>query len=149
MNLETALARHLAATEDGVTFDETGVTGNTFIDTMPSTPDLAVAVTGSGANPKAPGTGHLPLDEPTVQIRVRSIRFDPRPGKTLAWAIYHRLVNLHATVLDPGGDAEVYVTRTTAVQSGPASIGRDANDRPEFVINLAFLVRALSAHRTN
>lgn len=147
MNLETALARYLAANVTDVDFDETGVTGNTFTDSMPDAPALAVAITGSGGIPWA-GHGSLPVDEPTVQIRVRSERFDPRPGKKLAWAIYHALVGMTATTLDPGGDAEVYVSRCLALQTGPASIGRDGNDRPEFVVNFAFRVRALSAHRT-
>lgn len=145
--LETALARYLAQHEADVMFDEAGQNGNMFVDTMPSGPDLAVAITGTGGVPWV-GHGSHPVDEPTVQIRVRSIRFDPRPGKQLAWAIYHRLVGMTRTTLDAGGDAETYVSRILAMQTGPASIGRDSNDRHEFVINFAIRVRALSAHRT-
>lgn len=141
-----AIARYLDANVAGVTFDETGGTGNLFIAQMPDAPHLAVAITPSGGVPWN-GHGSLPTDEPTVQVRVRSIEFDPRPGLELAEAIYHQLVGLHAVTLDLGGDAEVYVHRTLALQTGPASIGQDANRRTEFVINLALRIRALSAHR--
>lgn len=146
MKLTVALARYLEV-QGLVDFDEAGVAGNTFVDTLPSGPDLAVGLFSSGGVPWA-GHGSLPTDEPTVQVRVRSERYDPRPGLQLAWDIYHALVGMTATVLDPGGDAEVYVHRCLALQTGPTSIGQDENQRPEFTINLALRVRAPSAHRT-
>lgn len=145
MNLEKALARYSAANVDAVAFDEDGVTGNTFVDTMPSEPDLAVSFTGTGGIPWN-GHGSIGVDEPTVQVRVRSIKHDPRPGKTLAWALYHQLVGLHAVTLD-AGDEELHITRCLGLQTGPASIGKDPENRPEFTFNLALRVRALSAHR--
>lgn len=145
--LPIAIARYLNATVPDVDYDETGVTGNTFIAVMPSAPDLAVSITPSGGIPWE-GHGSLPTDEPTIQIRVRSERFDPRPGLQLAEQIYRQMVGLHGQAIDAGGDAEHYIHRCLAMQTGPTSIGRDENDRPEFTLNFALRVRALSVHRS-
>lgn len=147
MSLAVALARHLDTNVTGVTYDQMQASGNTFIATMPSTPDLAVAITPSGGIPWN-GHGSLPTDEPTLQIRVRSDEYDPRPGLDLIDDIYHELVGLHGQAIDVGGDAETYIHRTLFLQTGPASIGRDANQRTEFVINPIFRIRALSTHRS-
>lgn len=145
MSLYTALARHLASRRTGVDFDESGTRGNCFIATMPSTPDLAVGIFPSGGVPW-PGHGSLPTDEPTVQIRVRSIPHDPRPGLALAQAIYGELVGLRG-VIDRGGVDETVILRTLALATGPASIGRDDNQRPEVTLNFALRVRHLTTHR--
>lgn len=144
--LVIALAKHIAANVADCTFDETAVTGNGFIATMPSSPDLCWVLTPSGGIPW-PGHGSIGTDEPTVQLRVRSVEFDPRPGLALAEAIYRQIIGLHAVTLDDGGPDEVYVTRTLALQTGPTSIGRDENQRPESTVNFAMRIRALSAHR--
>lgn len=144
--LVVALARYIAANVAGCDFDETGVTGNGFIATMPSAPDLCWALFPSGGIPWA-GHGSIATDEPTIQLRVRSVPFDPRPGLDLADAIYRQVVGLHRSTLDPGGDAEVHVSRTLALQTGPVSIGADKNNRPEFTVNFAHRIQAPSAHR--
>jgi hypothetical protein len=141
--LTAAVAKHLASL-DLLTFDAEGVTGDTFIDTMPSAPDVAVAISGTGGQPT---NSHDGYDMPVLQVRVRGEKHDPRPPYLRARAIYGALVGLHAVTLDDDGDDEVRVIRTVALQSDPAPIGVDDNDRHEFVINFAFTVRALTEHR--
>jgi hypothetical protein len=141
--LTAAVAKYLAGL-DLLAFDAEGVTGNTFIDTMPSAPDTAVAIFGTGGQPT---NSHDGYDQPVVQVRTRGAKHDPRPPYLRARAIYEALVGLHSITLDDGGDDEVRVIRTVALQSDPAPIGADDNDRHEFVINFAFYIRALTAHR--
>jgi hypothetical protein len=140
--IAVAVAKHLGSL-GLVTFDETGVTGDCFIGTMPSGPNEAVALTPSGGNPTS---SHHGYDEPVLQVRVRGTT-DPRVPYLRARRIYEALVGLHAVTLDFGGDDEVYVVRTVAQQSDPASIGVDDVGRHEYVLNFAFYVRALTAHR--
>lgn len=146
MSFLIGLARHLEATVPGVDFDEHGAEGNTFIATLPSGPDLAVGLFPSGG---VPWIGHsaIAADEPTVQIRVRSIKHDPRPGLELAQGIYDGLIGFHG-LIDAGGDHETNVRRTTTPQTGPASIGFDANHRHEAVLNFAFRILNPTPHRT-
>lgn len=141
--LAVAVAKYLHAT-GVVVFDETGTTGDAFIGKLPSTPDDAVALTPSGG---LPTNSHHGYDEPTLQIRARSGAYDPRPAYLRLRQIYDALVGLHAVTLDFGGDDEVYVVRTVALQSDPAPIGPDENDRPEYVLNFAFRIRSLTTHR--
>lgn len=142
--LAAALAKYLA-TAGVLTFDPDGVTGDTFIATMPDLPHEAVAITPSGGNPQPT---LLAFDEPTVQVRVRSSRFDPRPGYERARAIYEALAGLDLILLDAGGADEVFLHSCTPIQSDPAPIGVDDNDRPEWVVNFACVTSAPSAHRT-
>lgn len=146
MSVLTAIGKHLGSRPIGVDFDETGVSGNCFIATMPSAPDLAVGIFPSGG---IPWTGHsaIATDEPTVQIRVRSIKHDPRPGLDLAEAIYGEMVGLHG-LIDEGGEHETNVRRCLALQTGPVPIGKDDNQRPEFTLNFAIRIRNLTTHRT-
>ena len=139
--LATAVARYLD--EQGVAeFDETGTTGNTFINLMPATPDRALAISHSGGNPT---NSHDGYDEPVLQFRARDGQ-DPRPAYDWCREVYEALVGLHAVTLSDGVN-DFRIIRTTAQQSDPASMGADSNDRHEYVANFAFRVRALTAHR--
>jgi hypothetical protein len=141
--LTAAVAKYLD-TLGLVTFDAEGVTGDTFVDSMPSSPDEAVSISATGGQPT---NSHDGYDMPVIQVRVRGAKHDPRPPYLRARAIYEGLVGLHAVTLDEGGPDEVRVIRTIALQSDPAPIGVDDNDRHEFVTNFAFTVRALTEHR--
>lgn len=141
--LAVAVARHLDELEV-VTFDESGIAGNTFVGSMPSSPDEAIAISPAGGNPT---NSHDGYDEPIIQVRCRAAASDPRPAYRQARLIYEALVGLHAVWLDEDGDDAAYVIRTTAVQSDPFPLGVDDNGRPEYVQNFAFRVRALTAHR--
>lgn len=123
-----------------VAFDETGVTGNAFIDVMPSQPDLAVTLTAYGGEP---GEVRYGYDSPGLQIRVRSIPKDPRPGRALAQQIYDELQDLHGVTLPNG----LWLLRCSCLASGPHPMGADSNGRMEYVLNFRTHYRRATAHR--
>lgn len=141
--LAAAVARHLADL-NLVTFDETGVTGDCFVATMPPTPDEAVALMPSAGLPQL---SKAPTDLPGLQALVRGPEFDPRPGYARARDIYDALTCLDHVTLDLGGDHEVFVIGCTAMQSEPVPIGRDANQRHEWSLNFSFRTHAPTTHR--
>lgn len=129
--MAAALAKHLHA-EDLAQYDPDGVTGDCFIAHMPQTPHEAVAI--------FPGPGdengtRLPHDVVTVQLLVRGPEYDPRPGMVRAKALIDALDCLDGVLLDEGGPDEVWVQGITAMQSHPAPIGPDENDRHEWSCN--------------
>lgn len=142
--IEAALAKHLDATIPELTFDESGASGNVFIDTMPSGPDVAVMVHGTGGWPQM---SKEPDDLPTVQMLVRGPQHDPRPPKRLAKAIYDRLACLDGVTLDPGGPDEVHVVGCTPIQSAPVPLGQDENRRHEVSLNFVLHVHHPTPHR--
>jgi hypothetical protein len=122
------LAVFLARSGFGV-FDETGTTGNIFIETIPEQPDVALAIFSTG------GPGNDPLDEYirlSFQIIIRTIPHDPRAGALLAQQIVDALNGFNSDYLADGGN---YIYDTTAQQSGPNNIGRDQNNRFEYSQN--------------
>ncbi len=125
--LSTEIAQYLAAQGEG-TFDETGVTGDIFICTLPSTPDQCIAIYPQGG---PPADGKLGYDSPGCQIVVRSTT-DPRPGLERAMRIYNLLHGFHHGRFIAGG---TWVVSCLGVQSGPVPIGQDGNNRHEFSLN--------------
>lgn len=128
----TALAKYIATELDELTFDATAATGNVFVATMPSSPDLAVAVMPAGGWTQPDFT---PERIPTPQLLVRSARHDPRPGLNLAEQLLATLDGLDLVTLDKGGPDEVRLIGCTATQSAPAGLGPDDNDRHEYSLN--------------
>lgn len=141
--IEVALARYLHGLSI-VTFDETGATGDCFVATMPSTPDVAVMVTPTGGLPQL---SRQPTDLPTVQFLVRGPRHDPRPPLARARRIIGALTCLDLVWLDQGGTAETFVNSCTAMQSDPISLGQDDNQRHEWAVNFALRTHSPTAHR--
>lgn len=139
MLLGEAIARYLE-TYGLVSFDPTGNGGDTFLDRMPAQPDEAVAITVYGGERPETRYGY---DSPSLQLRVRSVRYDPRPGRLRAERIYSQLQDLHGLVL-PGG---TWLLRCSAVQSAPTPIGADENDRQEYTLNFDLHTRNVTAHR--
>lgn len=142
--IELAVARHLA-TAGLLTLDENGTGGNTFIGAKPSNPNQLVMLklTG-GMNLSDQGDGY---DEPTLQIWTRGEPHERDWPRQKIKGIYEALVGLHKITLDPGGTAETYVVRVLALQSAPADLGRDANERWEFSQNFAFHIRSETPNR--
>ncbi len=127
-----------------VTYRPTGVGGNCFLGHMPSSPDVAVLVSGEpGGTPDA-GLGY---DRPGLQVIVRA-GTDPRVGHALARTIYAALHGLRSTTLDVAGDDTVRVIDCVARQSEPVPLGRDENDRSEFSLNFLAHTVAPTTHRT-
>lgn len=127
-----ALAKYLDDQITGLVFDPVGVTGNVFIATMPSAPDLAVMVNPVGGEAQHDLTAER---IPTPQILVRSIPHDPRPGLDLARKILDELDGLDLVTLDDGGPDETRLIGCSALQSEPVAIGMDSNDRHEWSLN--------------
>lgn len=138
-DLLDGLARHLQA-KGLVTFETAGTGGDCFVDTMPSTPDVAVVLStyDDGREPDS----KLGYDEPRVQVRVRGTK-DPRVSRDRCKAIYAELHGLGETTL-PDGTALIL---SVALQNGPASIGIDANGRHEHVCNFRMEHRAVTQNR--
>lgn len=143
MEIETALGRYLHSI-GVVNLDETGTAGNTFLGTMPTSPNLAVMLKATGGMAL---TNELGYDEPTVQVLTRGEPHDRTTPRQLIQNIYAALAGLRDVTFDPGGTRETYVVRVLALQSAPADIGRDVNERHEFSQNFSVHVRNKTNHR--
>lgn len=131
MSVLDDLAQHLH--DAGlVTFDAAGITGDLFIETMPTSPDEAVALFGYGG-PESHGTRGW--DSPRVQVRVRGTP-DPRVSRARCQAIYDALHGLSNVVW-----GATRVTSCVSIQSSPQSMGKDDNNRHEHIVNLQLEVR--------
>lgn len=138
-DLLDGLARYLQ--ERGlVTYDPSGVSGDCFIEIMPSSPDEAVALTIY--DDRVESDSLLPYDEPKVQVRVRGTT-DPRVSRHRCAAIRSHLHGLGPVVLPDGTNLILSV----AIQAAAASIGADENRRHEHVCNFRMEVRQTSVHR--
>lgn len=147
MSLWTAIAQHCAASVPALTFDTDAIGGQVFLFDMPSQPDTSedvyVAVAPYGGDP---ALTKQPTDEPAVQLRVRSKRFDPRPALAIWNQLYDTFAALDLTWIGEGPDTS-FVISCSPLQSTPIPLGRDENDRPEFTLNLQFRVHNPTTHR--
>lgn len=142
--IAAAVAKHLAATVDGLTYTPTATTGNVFLAHMPSTPDIAVMVMPTGGVRE---DGLDPHATPTVQVVVRGAMHGHRASHDMATTILGELAGLDLATLDEDGDDEVFVVGATATQSAPLPMGADSNDRPEWSLNIELQVHSPSTHR--
>lgn len=138
-----AVAKHIAAARPELTFDATGATGNVFVLTMPSSPDVAVAVMAGAHRPQRT---NAPTDLPAVQLIVRGDE-DPRTALAEADALYGLLAGLDGVTLDEGGPDAVFVHGSTPVQSAPVAMGLDPNRRHEFAVNFDLSIHNPTANR--
>ena len=126
--LTTELAQYLD-THGLVVFDETGCSGNCFLESLPEQPDLAVALYVTGGRPPAL---RQTMAYPSVRLLVRGTR-DPRGAYELARALLSALHGLHQIDLTPGG---THVYLCLAEHSAPLHHGVDANDRHLYAVEL-------------
>ena len=138
-DLLDGLARHLQS-KGLVTFETAGTGGDCFIDTMPSQPDEAVALStyDDGREPDS----KLGYDEPRVQVRVRGTK-DPRVSRQRCNAVYAELHGLGDVTLPDG----TVLILSVALQNGPVSIGIDQLGRHEHVANFRMEHRSVTEHR--
>lgn len=136
--LAVEVAQYLAAQIAGLSFSLTETTGNIFIDSMPATPDEAVAVKSFGGPEASTKAGYA---EPQIQVITRGTQ-DPRTGSDRADEIYAALHGLRHTTL-PGGTV---VIRCAGIQSAPVSLGEDQNGRHEFSLNFQLETRLQTTH---
>lgn len=134
MSLAIEVAKYLD--QEGVLdFDENGANGNTFIDHLPSKPDVAINITD------VPGFGgdlKFAYDRPSIQVWVRGDA-DPRTAQVKAQDIYDALHGLGTTQV-----GAYWVVKMEAVTT-PGSVGADQNGRYEVVVNFTAEVKALVA----
>jgi hypothetical protein len=128
-----AVIAGLLAERDIVEFDETGATGNTFINHLPAKPDVAVRITEPPGNE---GDFKFAYDRPSLQVWVRGDG-DPRTAENLARSIYDSLQGM--AMVDVGDTHIVWMLALTT----PGSVGHDGNGRYEYVINFNAEVKAL------
>ncbi|MCX5446005.1 minor capsid protein [Streptomyces nigrescens] len=134
-----ALARYLDE-RSLLTYDPTGVCGDTFVETLPPAPDEAVCLSLYGAGAVDARNG---WDERSLQVRVRGTA-DPRPSRRRAEALYSALHGLARCEL-PGG---IWLVLAVAVAT-PAPMGSDANGRHEHVTNYRLTIEAPTSYRVS
>jgi hypothetical protein len=137
-DLLDGIARHLEA-RGLLSYDPDGVTGDTFIETMPSRPDAAVALTLYGG-PES--DSKLGWDEVSLQVRTRG-GTDPRPSRVKCTAIRDELHGLGPITLPDGTLLQLAI----AIQATPAYMGQDDSGRHEHVCNYRLDVRNVTTHR--
>lgn len=127
----------------GWTLNETGTTGNVFIDHHPDSPDLSVAVMGQpGPTPIDP---HFGYDRPGVQFIVRGAA--TAAGRLAAYSLADRI---RAAVNERGAEAlpaGARLIRFSVSESAPGGIGVDEAGRPEYVLNAVAEVTAATTQR--
>ncbi|MFD0496832.1 minor capsid protein [Streptomyces rhizosphaericus] len=115
-DLLDGLARYL----DGaglLVYDPTGCTGDTFVETMPPTPDAAVSLAlYDGPAPAARDDA----DTPRLQVRVRGGP-DPRPSRRRCTALYRALHGLAGVELADGTWLTLAAARGTPPRWGPTA----------------------------
>lgn len=138
-DLLTGLAQHLNG-HGLVTYDPAGVTGDLFIESLPSRPGLAVALTIYDVQNES--DSKLGYDEPRVQVRVRGDK-DPRTSRQVCANIRSELHGLGPITLPDGTELILAVS----LQQAPASMGVDTQGRHEHVCNFRMEHRSVTTHR--
>lgn len=100
-----------------------------FLTELPPTPDQALAVARYSAGESDAALGYDTLG---VQWRARGPNTDYRVAEASAQAVYDQMHGLHDRYLTPGGSWLVLMVGT---QGGPVWLGKDATNRPEYVVN--------------
>lgn len=130
--------QRLANSISGITYDETGVSGNIFQDVLPASPDIAVMVQGTGGFPR--DMWLTDYFEPTMQIIVRGTR-DPRVARNLIDKIIAEIGVLGEEKFITSGDW--YVIKCQAIQPMGIYIGPDDNNRHRFSVNFEMEVKKI------
>lgn len=128
MDLSKQLALFLDANGFG-SFNESGIGGNIFINTMPAQPDAALAIYTTG------GPGSDPQNKygrANIQVLIRTVPNDPRAGEAAATNMINALNGFNSDYLTAGGN---YIIDVSAVQSYASNIGQDQNARFEYSQN--------------
>lgn len=134
------VARYLTD-KNVIDYRPTAVGGDAFVGSIPDSPDL-VATFWPGASPEAsPKHGYRYV---AVQVWLRSTQGQPMTGHALGASIYNHLHGLSNTTLPD----DTYVVDCRGVQSDPARMGPDQNNRMEYSINFLLEIRSETEHST-
>jgi hypothetical protein len=122
------------------TYRPEGTSGDIFLAAMPASPDLAVILARTAGRESDSRLGY---DEPVVHVRVRGNAEDAVSAEIRAQAIYDAVHGLGSRSL-PGG---TWLVLSVGTQGGPIYVGRDANNRDEWAVNLRMELRRPTANR--
>lgn len=121
--ISDAIAQQIGATVTGLSYSTTG--GTVFVDHLPQTPDLCVAVYSVSADePDA----RLPYDPVQFQVVVRAKNNELGAAFTKMDAIYSALQGLRNTALPDG----TYLVFALALSASWFPMGEDENGRPRY-----------------
>lgn len=125
-----------------VTYSATAPTGvDCFIEHMPTDPDVAVGLFSNGGD--EPDLQVYGYDRVRVQLIVRGPAADPRPTRARAETFRQFFAAIPVTTLASGST----VLHGFALDASPVTMGRDANDRYEYSVNVELEVASATAQR--
>ncbi|GAA3441063.1 minor capsid protein [Planomonospora venezuelensis] len=116
--------------------------GTIFLTRMPTSPDTCIVLARYGGQESSLGDDY---DEPRIQVRVRGPAADVRTAEVLAEQVYDALHGLGSRELSGG----TWLQLAVGLQSGPVFIGVDANNRPEFTVNVRAEISRTSTNRSD
>lgn len=130
-----SLARYLTAVAKipGLSFDESGSSGNVHIGRLPQQPDFVVSLRAYGGPEPDALLGYTTRH---IQVRVRGDQ-DVRTSGDVAWAIFEAVHGLNGVTLPSGPRIVLCV----ALQAPFEMDGADAEGRLEHLVNLAIEFR--------
>lgn len=138
--LPSSLVEELAIYLDSLglgKYDKDGISGNIFINFLPSNPEDCIALY---VRDSLPGSFKLGYDSPQIQIITRGVQDPPTEAK--AQEIYDKLQGLNHLLL-----GQIWVVSVGSNGSGPSFIGRNENNLVEFSLNFVFEIRNKNIHR--
>ncbi|MFD8685372.1 minor capsid protein [Streptomyces sp. NPDC059651] len=138
-DLLTGIAQHLHDLGI-VTFDESGTSGDCFLESMPSRPGTAVVLTVYDVAIES--DSKLGYDEPRMQVRVRGGP-NPSVSRLLCKQIRDELHGLGPVPLPDG----TLLILSVALQAAPAALGVNTNGEHEHVCNFRQEIRDVTTHR--
>lgn len=111
------------------TFDETGLTGDIFINALPDQPDESISIYSTGG---MASDQKREYDRVSIQVLIRSIPNNAKAAEEKAQAVIDVMAGFNSDYFADGGH---YIFDTSALQAGPNNIGPDENRRFEFSQN--------------
>ncbi len=138
--LETELAQYLDG-KDVLDFSDSGGANNTYLNYLPSEPDEAIGIYGTGGPWPSP---KFIEQEGDVQFITRCGKDSAKPASDTAEDIFDELQGLSKLNLVTDG---YYVISIQAKQARPVHIGRDENGRHKYSINFRVRYERPSTHR--
>lgn len=130
--LVAAIAQYLQVQSLGT------VDTNIYYEYLPPSPDLITAIFSNGGDSSS---SKLPMDNPSIQIRVRGLTVSAAYNRIAA--IYNVLQGLRNVALNDG----TQVISCQAVQSAPINIGKDEQNRFEYTQTYDLIIRHVTNNR--
>lgn len=143
--IAAAALTHLTGLVDWVDYRPDDAGGNAFVDHMPDGDGVAVMATVS----PGPMVGsRWPWGEPSLQLLVRGAAYDHLGGAAAAQDLIDALDCADSVWWDQAGPDAVHVEGCTHRGQGPAFIGRNDRQQPEWSLNFDLHTQNPTSHRT-